>query len=59
MQIIKKETIRFSDNENKACDLVHAMMESIQRESSDPRLTKIANEISCHLYELYDYLEED
>ena len=59
MQIIKKETIRFSDSENRACDLIQAMLESIQRECSDPRLMKLANDINCKLYDLYDYLEDD
>ena len=59
MQIIKKETIRFSDSENRACDLIQVMLESIQRECSDPRLAKLANDINCKLYDLYDYLEVD
>ena len=59
MQIIKKETIRFSDSENRACDIVQAMLEGIQRECSDPRLAKLANDINCKLYDLYEYLEVD
>lgn len=59
MEIIKKETIRFSDSENRACDIVQAMLEGIQRECSDPRLAKLANEINYRLYELYEYLEDD
>ena len=59
MEIIKKETIRFSDNENRAYDIVQAMLEGIQRECSDPKLAKLANDINCKLYDLYDYLEDD
>jgi hypothetical protein len=59
MEIIKKETIRFSQKESDACDMVQAMLEGIQRECSDPRLAKLANDINCKLYDLYDYLEDD
>lgn len=58
MIIIKKEMIRFSEQENKALDIVQAMLEGLSREASDPSLAKLANDINCKLYDLYDYLED-
>lgn len=52
MIIIKKETVEFSEKETNAINLVCEMCSSLMRESTEPDLIKLAEEIYDKLSEL-------
>ena len=58
MQIIKKETLRFSENEKEAMDLVQKVMDGLIRHAEDPRIALLARDISLNLSELMMFEEE-
>lgn len=59
MEIIKKETVRFSDKERQALDMTIILLYGIYENSADPNLSKLAGEVSAKLNELIcDYGEE-
>ena len=49
MNIVKRETIEFSEKESNALDLVLNMCFGIEREATDPELQELAKELSCKL----------
>ena len=57
MNIVKKEILEFSEKETKAVELVTDMCYGIKRESANPELIKLAEEIICKLNELWGYVE--
>lgn len=57
MDIIKKEILEFNEKETKAVELVTDMCYGIKRESANPELIKLAEEIIHKLNELWEYVE--
>lgn len=57
MNIVKKEILEFSEKETAAAELVIDMCYGIKRESTNPELIKLANEISHKLNVLWGYVE--
>lgn len=59
MELIKKETIRFSDKESQALEMTIILMNNLYKAATDPDLTKLAGDVSIKLNELIcDYGEE-
>lgn len=59
MEIIKKETVRFSDKENQALEMTIILMNNICKVATDPSLEKLAEDVSIKLNDLIcDYGEE-
>lgn len=59
MNIVKKETIEFSEKESNALDLVLDMCLGIEREATDPELQKLAKELSYKLSILWGYRDNE
>lgn len=60
MEIIKKETVRFSDKESQALAMTIILMDNLYKTATDPNLVKLADDVSFKLNELIcDYLEDD
>ena len=59
MELIKREFIKLSPDEDKAIDLVLAVMGSIQRNTTDPHLKNAADAVVGGLYEVLDHLEQE
>lgn len=57
MDIIKKEILNFSEKESDALHLVIEMCWGINREATNPKLLKLADEISYKLCVLWGYKE--
>lgn len=57
MIIIKKETVEFSEKETNAINLVCEICSSLMRESTEPDLIKLAEEIYDKLSELLAWEE--
>lgn len=57
MEIIKRETIRLSENEAKAYELMCKVVDNIYRNTSNPNLTLTAGELLDGLYDLGFYFE--
>ena len=58
MEIIKKETVRFSDTEERALATVACLAGGLMREASDPSLKKIGEILAYNVGSLYKYMEE-
>ena len=59
MEIIKKETVRFSDKESQALEMTIILMNNLYKVATDPSLVKLAEDVSIKLNELTcDYGEE-
>ena len=59
MEIIKKETLRFSDKESQALEMTIILMNNIYKVATDPNLVKLGDEVSIKLNDLIcDYGEE-
>ena len=59
MELIKKETVRFSDKERQALDMTIILMNGLYEAAADPSLAKLAGDVSIKLNELIcDYEEE-
>lgn len=59
MEIIKKETLRFSDAEQRSLDMTFMLMENIVNCATDPELRRHAEHITAHLSDIYDSIEEE
>jgi hypothetical protein len=59
MEIIKKETLRFSDAEQRSLDMAFMLMENIANCASNPEIVRHAEHIIAHLSDIYDYIEEE
>ena len=59
MEIIKRETLRFSDCEQRSLDMAFMLMENISNCAADPELRKHAEYIIEHLSDIYNYIEEE
>lgn len=59
MEIIKKESIRFSDRELCCFEMAMTLMEAIENCASNPELTKAAANAWNYMSNVYDYIEED
>ena len=57
MNIVKKEILELSEKETKAVELVTDMCYGIKRESANPELIKLAEEIIHSLNKLWGYVE--
>ena len=57
MQIIKKETLEFSEKETDAISLVCHMCDGLMKEATDPQLQKLAEEILLKVSELWEWEE--
>ena len=59
MEIIKKETVRFSDKESQALEMTTILMNNLYKVATDPNLVKLADDVLIKLNELIcDYGEE-
>ena len=54
MTIIQKETISLNPAESNALDLTQKLCASIERESNNPELRELANEIYFKIGDLWD-----
>ena len=59
MEIIKKETIRFSDYELRCFEMAMNLMEAIENCASNPNLTKAAANAGKYMCDVYDFIEEE
>lgn len=59
MEIIKTESIRFSDNELRCFEMAITLMETIENCASNPNLTKAAENAWKYMCDVYDYVEEE
>lgn len=59
MELIFTEKIKLSPNEDKAIELVLAVMGGIQRAATDPHLRNAADAVIGGLYEVFDHLEQE
>ena len=59
MEIIKKETLRLSDAEERALATVACLAGGLMTEASDPSLKKIAETLAYNIGSLYQYIEEE
>lgn len=59
MEIIKKETIKFSENELRSVEMAIMLMENLANYASDPNLVSNAKQAYDSLIEVYDYIEEE
>lgn len=59
MEIIKRETIKFSDQEQRCFDMVYMLMENLYNCATDPELRRHAEHITGHMSDIYDYFEEE
>jgi hypothetical protein len=60
MEIIKTETVRFSDKERQTLDMTIILMNNLYKVATDPNLAKLADNVSIKLNELIcDYGEEE
>ena len=59
MDIIKRESIRFSKEELRCMDMTFMLMEGLINHASDPEIIRHAEHITGHMSDLYDYIEEE
>ena len=59
MEIIKTETIRLSDTEERALATIACLAGGLMREASDPSLKKIGEILAYNIGSLYKYIEEE
>lgn len=59
MEIIKTETIRLSDAEERALATIACLAGGLMREASDPSLKKIGEILAYNIGSLYKYIEEE
>lgn len=59
MEIIKTESLRLSECEQRSLDMAFILMENITNRATDPELRKHAEHIIAHLSDIYDYIEEE
>lgn len=59
MELIKKETIRLSDAEERALATIACLAGGLMREASDPSLKKIGEILAYNIGSLYKYTEEE
>ena len=59
MQIIKRETIKFSEQEQRCFDMAYMLMENLCNCATDPELRRHAEHITTHMADIYNYLEEE
>jgi hypothetical protein len=59
MEIIKKETIRLSDAEERALPIVACLAGGLMTEASGPSLKKIGEILAYNIGSLYKYIEEE
>ena len=57
MEIIKKESLAFSEKEVEAIDLVREICSGLMREATDPELIKLAETVYNNLTELWGWEE--
>ena len=59
MELIKKETVRFSDKESQALEMTITLMNNLYETATDPNLIELAGDVSIKLNELIcDHGEE-
>ena len=59
MTIKKKETIEFSDNEQRCVEMTIMLMETLADNATNPNLVSDAERAYDSLIKVYDYIEED
>ena len=59
MELIKKETIRLSDTEERALATIACLAGGLMREASDPSLKKIGENFAYNIGSLQKYFEEE
>jgi hypothetical protein len=59
MEIIRHETIKFSDQEQRCFDMVYMLMENLYNCATDPELRRHAEHITAHMDDVYGYFEEE
>jgi hypothetical protein len=59
MELIKKETVRFSDKESQALEMTIILMNNLYKVATNPSLVKLADDVSIKLNEIIcDYGED-
>lgn len=59
MEVIKRETVRLSDTEERALATIACLAGGLMREASDPSLKKIGEILAYNIGSLYKYIEEE
>lgn len=59
MEIVKKETIRLSDSEERALATIVCLAGGLMREASDPSLKKVGEILTHNIGSLYKYMERN
>ena len=59
MEIIKKETIRLSDAEERALATIAGVAGGLMKEANNPSLKKIGETLAYNIGSLYKYIEEE
>lgn len=59
MEIIKTETLRFNECEQRSLDMAFMLMENISNCATDPELRRHAEHITAHLSDIYNYIKEE
>lgn len=59
MIIKKKETIEFSDNEQRCVEMTIMLMETLADNATNPNLVSDAKRAYDSLIKVYDYIEEE
>ena len=60
MEIIKKETVRFSDMERRSIEMTILLLQNLTDNATSPRLAEIAGGIADNLGDfMLEYEEED
>ena len=54
MEIIKKETLRFSDRETQCLDMTFMLMENIANNATHPQLIHLAGQVGKSLSVIFD-----
>jgi hypothetical protein len=59
MELIKKETVCFSDKESQALEMTIILMNNLYKVATNPSLVKLADDVSIKLNEIIcDYGED-
>lgn len=54
MEIIRKETLRFSDKETQHLDMALMLMENVANNATHPQLTQLAGQVVTSLATILD-----
>ena len=58
MTIVKNETVKFSEEEEKAISIVERIVENLHLHATDPKLVQAAKELDEKMTEFFYYWRE-